>query len=243
MAALFAAMALHALLLSWSWPVHNQVVFSDARLQVELLQSARSSSTRSPSARSPLSHSPLKQHVVKPETHRLQRQQAVQAVAQTKAPQQRLSARVATATPARRVARKPASQPEIVPTTPEPAIVHAGAETKPEPATQTAHGADMSAPHAPPPQTQMHLPATLAAGVQAMLLANIHYPRQARRHGWQGAAEFQFDIDSQNIRNITMLVSTGHTILDRAARRGLSGIARVPVADGQYRLPVAFRLR
>jgi len=76
-----------------------------------------------------------------------------------------------------------------------------------------------------------------------MLLANIQYPPMARRHGWQGAGEFQLDIDSQSIRNITMLVSTGYAVLDGAVRRGLASVEHVPVADGQYRLPVEFRLQ
>jgi len=76
-----------------------------------------------------------------------------------------------------------------------------------------------------------------------MLLANIHYPPQARRHGWQGAGEFQLDIDSQSISRVTMLMSTGHAILDRAVRRGLDNVEHVPVANGQYRLPVEFHLQ
>jgi len=97
-------------------------------------------------------------------------------------------------------------------------------------------------PHLPPAMAPTMVP-TMAADVQSMLLTNIHYPAQARRRGWQGAGEFQLDIDSQSIRKITMLMSTGHAILDRAVRRGLGDIEHVPVANGQYRLPVEFRLQ
>jgi len=79
--------------------------------------------------------------------------------------------------------------------------------------------------------------------VQTRILAEVHYPRQARRHGWQGRAEFEFDVHQQSIQTITLLASTGYPILDRAAQRGLSAVQHVSLSNGLYRMPVVFRLQ
>jgi len=79
--------------------------------------------------------------------------------------------------------------------------------------------------------------------VQTRILAEVHYPRQARRHGWQGRAEFEFDVHQQSIQTITLLASTGYPILDRAAQRGLSAVPHVSLSNGLYRMPVVFRLQ
>jgi len=79
--------------------------------------------------------------------------------------------------------------------------------------------------------------------VQTRILAEVHYPRQARRHGWQGKAEFEFDVHQQSIQTITLLASTGYPILDRAAHRGLSAVNHVSLSNGLYRMPVVFRLQ
>ena len=80
-------------------------------------------------------------------------------------------------------------------------------------------------------------------GVQARILAQVHYPRLARRHGWQGRAEFQLDIQQQSIHAVTLLASTGYPVLDRAAHRGLNAIHMIPLSNGLYRMPVVFRLQ
>ncbi len=92
--------------------------------------------------------------------------------------------------------------------------------------------------------------ATTSNGVTAIprnihktILAQVHYPKWARRHGWQGSAEFQFNVQQQTIQNITMLASTGHPILDRAAMRGLTSVNQIPLSNGLYRMPVMFRLQ
>jgi len=85
--------------------------------------------------------------------------------------------------------------------------------------------------------------AVVPRAVQTRILAEVHYPRQARRHGWQGKAEFEFDVHQQSIQTITLLASTGYPILDRAAQRGLSAISHVSLSNGLYRMPVVFRLQ
>ncbi|MFC1536380.1 energy transducer TonB [Pseudomonadota bacterium] len=83
----------------------------------------------------------------------------------------------------------------------------------------------------------------LPEDIQATILAHVSYPRQARRRGWEGEAEFKFNVYSQSIQHVTMLVSTGYPILDQAARRGLLSVHSLPLTDGSYRLPVVFRLQ
>jgi TonB family protein len=86
-------------------------------------------------------------------------------------------------------------------------------------------------------------PAVVPMHVQRQLLARVHYPRVARRHGWQGRVELQLDIRQQSIQEISTLVSSGRPVLDRAARRGLKQVGYIALADGLYRMPVTFRLQ
>lgn len=79
--------------------------------------------------------------------------------------------------------------------------------------------------------------------VQRQILAEVHYPRQARRRGWQGSAEIQFDVHQQSIQAVRLLASTGYPILDRAAQRGLSAVQHISLSNGLYRMPIVFRLQ
>jgi len=79
--------------------------------------------------------------------------------------------------------------------------------------------------------------------IQSDIIASVHYPRQARRRGWQGEAQFLLNINAQTIQAVTMLASTGYPILDRAAQRGLSAVHHIPLSNGLYQMPVSFRLQ
>jgi len=85
--------------------------------------------------------------------------------------------------------------------------------------------------------------AVIPRHIQKTILAQVHYPKRARRHDWQGRAEFQFNVQQKTIHKITMLASTGHPLLDRAARRGLTSVNQIPLSNGLYRMPVVFRLQ
>ncbi len=85
--------------------------------------------------------------------------------------------------------------------------------------------------------------ASLPDAVRQRILAHVHYPRQARRFGWQGRVEFRLRVAEQGIHDIVLLVSTGHALLDRAARQGIEQAGRVPLVNGSYLLPVEFRLQ
>ncbi|WP_038249103.1 TonB family protein [Ghiorsea bivora] len=79
--------------------------------------------------------------------------------------------------------------------------------------------------------------------VQQVILSHIQYPKQARRRGLQGKAEFKLDINKQSIKQVTMLASTGYATLDRAARKGLTNLNALPLNDGSYSLAVVFRIQ
>jgi len=88
--------------------------------------------------------------------------------------------------------------------------------------------------------TQMNV---MPQHIQAEIAARVSYPRQARRRGWQGEAQFLLNINEQTVRAVTMLASTGYPILDRAAQRGLSSVNHIPLSNGLYHMPVSFRLQ
>lgn len=239
-AALIAAITLHAVLLSWPLPTSQHIAVNNGLLHVDLVKAARPSVAQavSPIPHAPIPHAPIphaqpetqQKPSAQPERNRHQQPPTTtRTVAATRQPRQ-MPAPVKA-----RVAKK----------NPLPATRHEAGKSSPSLHAKTTQVADRL-PVSHGESATLQLSPTMAAGVQSMqsmLLANIHYPAQARRHGWQGAGEFQLDIDSQSIRKITMLMSTGHAILDRAVRRGLGSIEHVPVANGQYRLPVEFRLQ
>ena len=230
--ALFAAVILHALLLSWSPPSSHRITIHNGLMHVDLLKANKPSVAR-PESASPATAiadtQPKRQQKSFTQAKRpksSQTQQHTRTVVATRqftplsAPLKTYSAE----NKARSTARQEAEKTDLL---------------RHSENTQVAGRLTVSHDES----SAAHLPSTLAAEAQAMLLANIHYPPQARRHGWQGEGEFQLDIDSQSVRKITMLMSTGHAILDRAVRHGLDNVEHVPVANGQYRLPVEFRLQ
>ncbi len=84
---------------------------------------------------------------------------------------------------------------------------------------------------------------TLPEAAKIQIMAQIDYPRQARRHGWQGTVKMQFTVEQQSIQKLTLLASSGHAILDRAAYRGLTRIDRILLPNGLYYMPILFRLQ
>ncbi|MDQ6952165.1 MAG: TonB family protein [Mariprofundaceae bacterium] len=79
--------------------------------------------------------------------------------------------------------------------------------------------------------------------LQMRILMNVHYPKQARRHGWQGKVELQLDIQQKSIRKVTLKSSSGYPVLDRAAYRGLLQINHISLSNGLYRMPIVFHLQ
>lgn len=93
------------------------------------------------------------------------------------------------------------------------------------------------------PQSEEAVMAQVPAAVQSIILAKVNYPWRARRRGFEGIAEFRFDVNRQAIQQVSMLVSSGYPVLDRAARRGILSAGSLPLDDGSYRLPVTFQLK
>jgi len=230
--ALFAAVILHALLLSWSPPSSHRITIHNGLLHVDLLKANK------PSVARPESASPAT--AIADTQPKLQQKSFTQAK-RPKSSQTQQHTRTVVAT--RQFTPLSAPLKTYAAENKARSTAHQEAEKsdllRHSETTQVADRLPVSHDES----SATDLPSTLAAEAQAMLLANIHYPPQARRHGWQGAGEFQLDIDSQSISRVTMLMSTGHAILDRAVRRGLDNVEHVPVANGQYRLPVEFHLQ
>jgi len=228
---LLAAIILHALLLSWSLPASKSTNIRNGLLHVDLLKAARPAVAQSAPASPPAA-------VADAQPERQQKNSAQVKKSKHQQTKQSIHNVLATELPSPKPAPVKMLSAEKKPLS----IARHETETSYYPILDARHvAASLPVSHGEP--ATPHASPSMAANVQSMLLANIHYPAQARRHGWQGAGEFQLDIDSQSIRNITMLVSTGHAILDRAARLGLVSVNHVPVANGQYRLPVEFRLQ
>jgi len=74
------------------------------------------------------------------------------------------------------------------------------------------------------------------------IMAKVHYPRQARRRGWQGKVQLQFSVQQHHIQNIVLLHSSGYPLLDRVACRDLRQVSQTFLADGVYQMPIVFRL-
>ncbi|MDQ6955800.1 MAG: TonB family protein [Mariprofundaceae bacterium] len=79
--------------------------------------------------------------------------------------------------------------------------------------------------------------------IQNKILTQVSYPMRARRRGWEGKAEFRINVQNQGVRDVTMLLSTGYDLLDRAAEKGIASMGLLPLMNGSYRFPVVFRLQ
>ncbi len=238
-AALFAAVALHALLFIFpSSTKLLQLQSSQGGLPVELidLQQPADKTTDSEQQTSqvqPVSQTALKPHALPAKT-RIKQTQAQATKASVSASvyprdiaSHKSAAKLQTNTPVvqTRVAYLPAGESLIK-----------GGEKKPL-------NEALSTPSAIRSSAASSAGVTVPDDVRRRILAHVHYPRQARRYNWQGQTEFQFSIRQQGIQQIILLASSGYGILDRAARRGLESVEHIPLADGLYRMPVVFRLQ
>ncbi|HHH35255.1 MAG TPA: energy transducer TonB [Gammaproteobacteria bacterium] len=69
----------------------------------------------------------------------------------------------------------------------------------------------------------------LRARLRAALAPHFHYPRLARRRGWEGTVELGMHITADGrLRRIRVVRGSGHGILDRAAFRALERLGRLP---------------
>lgn len=69
------------------------------------------------------------------------------------------------------------------------------------------------------------------------------YPPNARARALEGTAQLEFEIDAQGrARDVETTRSSGHWVLDRAARRALRAAAPLPYVWGRLAVPVRFSL-
>lgn len=81
--------------------------------------------------------------------------------------------------------------------------------------------------------------------VRGLVLNQLEYPSVARRRGWCGKLVLGFLLCADgSVENLTVLKSSGHGILDRAAMQAV--VKTAPFSDGyprtEVRLPINFQL-
>ncbi|MFQ5518718.1 MAG: TonB family protein [Mariprofundus sp.] len=233
MAAAVAAISLHALLLSLL-PSYQQtlaVLAPEGSLQVELMKQS-----------TPLSEQPTHRTTsatAEPQQDKRARQarEAIVLTVPVKQipPAEQLTSKPFMAKPSMTKQTAPvASAAEVL--VKEPAKI---SESIPKQTTSTALNSNKAAETSTDNQGAAAVPNHL----QQLVLAHVTYPKRARRRGWQGRTELEFTVQQQAVFEITMLASSGHPILDRAAKRGLATVDSIPLSNGLYRMPVEFRLQ
>jgi protein TonB len=79
--------------------------------------------------------------------------------------------------------------------------------------------------------------------IRRRLQAALVYPPIARRRGLTGTAWVQFEIDRAGAaRDVALARSSGHPILDRAARHSVDRAGRLPWVWGRIEVPIRFSL-
>jgi len=145
---------------------------------------------------------------------------------------------------------RPKSEPE--PVTRQPAVASAAqpippAETpSPTRPVETAQAVETAEQSAPPALDR----ARIVQRLREDLRAHFTYPPLARRRNLEGRVTLGFGIDgSGTIRDVRVIGSSGHAILDLAAERTLRRLHRVkwyPAISGgrstEIELPVVYRL-
>jgi len=224
-AALLAAVGLHALLFvllpTWSLPLFGQV---PGGLAVELLPDTSTPQPSSPA--SVVSPMPARPHSEGQTSHHPVGAHAVDKAASSVSPTSTrlLQSDMSLAYEPPETRRMPAERE------------NEGGEAAESASIAVANGKAES-------NSEAAQTASLPDAVRQRILAHVHYPRQARRFGWQGRVEFRLQVAEQGIHDIVLLASSGHTLLDSAARQGIEQIGRIPLVNGSYLLPVEFRLQ
>jgi TonB family protein len=81
------------------------------------------------------------------------------------------------------------------------------------------------------------------AEIRRRIQQAVVYPPSARRRGLEGTSRVEFEIDPAGLATGVELVgSSGHPILDRAARRCVRAAGVLPRVYGRLRVPVRFEL-
>lgn len=79
--------------------------------------------------------------------------------------------------------------------------------------------------------------------IRRRLQAALVYPPIARRIGLEGTAWLRFEIDREGAaRDVAVARSSGHAVLDRAARQTVDRAGRLPWVYGKIEVPIRFSL-
>jgi protein TonB len=80
--------------------------------------------------------------------------------------------------------------------------------------------------------------------IRRRLQAALYYPPIARRQGVEGVAWVRFEIGRDGApHDVALARSSGHPVLDRAARRTVDRVGRLPWVYGRIEVPIRFSLR
>jgi protein TonB len=94
-------------------------------------------------------------------------------------------------------------------------------------------------------QARSNAPSTrvLRARAQAALSKQLFYPEEAISKGWEGDVMLLLTLSAQGeVIGVELARSSGHTILDNAARTAAGKLGKLRSGSGQLLLPVEFRL-
>ncbi len=81
------------------------------------------------------------------------------------------------------------------------------------------------------------------AEIQRRIQAALVYPPAARERGLAGVAELEFAIGpSGRARDLRLVASSGHDLLDQAARESVVAAGALPQLGGRLRVPVRYDL-
>lgn len=71
----------------------------------------------------------------------------------------------------------------------------------------------------------------------------VVYPPRARELGLEGTTRIQFQVGNDGLaREVAVVDSSGHALLDHAAERGALDAGQLPPLYGRIRIPVRFEL-
>ena len=102
-------------------------------------------------------------------------------------------------------------------------------------------------PKPPKPSYQKQYLQSYAAKIKEAILRHLYYPRIARKTKKQGVVVIRFDLlPSKRVQNITILQSSGHKILDKAAKKTIKEASKefpVPTEKITIQIPIEYKLR
>ena len=103
------------------------------------------------------------------------------------------------------------------------------------------------APKPPKSSYQKQYLQSYALKIKEAIIRHLYYPRIARKTKKQGVVVIRFDLlPSKRVQNITILQSSGHKILDKAAKTTIKRAAKefpAPTEKIIIQVPIEYRLR